>query len=292
MKKVAGLLILLLSVAAWASDRSNEVDRVESSATVLDEIMAAPDNAIPNSIIDRAKCIAVVPSMLKGGFVFGAAYGRGIASCRTEKGSWTPPAFFVVEGGSFGLQIGGQAVDVVMLIMNDAGMKNLLTSKFKIGADASAAAGPVGREAAGSTDLYMRAEILTYSRARGIFAGLTLNGASVRQDRDATREFYGRLINYRTLLKGGADTPEDAQTWITALNRHAGGSISASASAPAPAEAPPSPATQATTPAPTQTTAVPASDNTEPAPAPGQEPPAAPQPSDNNITPSPSDQPH
>ena len=135
--------------------------------------------------------------------MLGAAYGKGVASCRTEKG-WTPPAFFVLEGGSFGLQIGGQAVDVVMLIMNDHGMKSLLNSKFKLGADASVAAGPVGRQAEGSTDITMRAEILTYSRARGIFAGLTLNGASVRQDRDSTRDFYGRMIPFRTLLKGDA----------------------------------------------------------------------------------------
>lgn len=231
MKKLAGLLILLLSVAAWAGDRSNEVDRVESAATTLDEIMAARDAGIPDRIIDNAKCVAVVPSMLKGGFVFGAAYGRGIASCRTDKG-WTAPAFFVLEGGSFGFQIGGQAVDVVMLVMNDHGMKSLLTSKFKLGADASVAAGPVGREASGDTDVTLRAEILTYSRARGIFAGLTLNGASVRQDRDATRDFYGRMISYRTLLKGGVDSPQDAQPWITALNRYAGGTTRAGAFTP------------------------------------------------------------
>lgn len=240
MKKLAGLLILLLSVAAWAGDRSNEVDRVESAATVLDEIMAAPDKAIPERIIDQAKCIAVVPSMLKGGFVLGAAYGRGIASCRTEKG-WTAPAFFVLEGGSFGFQIGGQAVDVVMLIMNEHGMKSLLNSKFKLGADASVAAGPVGRQAEGSTDITMRAEILTYSRARGIFAGVTLNGSSVRQDRDSTRDFYGRMVNYRTLLQGGKDSPESAQPWIAALNRYAGGATTATAPAGNPAVPPPPP---------------------------------------------------
>lgn len=246
MKKLAGLLILLLSVTAWARDRSNEVDRVESSATVLDEIMAAPDNAIPNSVINNAKCIAVVPSMLKGGFVVGAAYGRGIASCRTENG-WTAPAFFVLEGGSIGFQIGGQAVDVVMLIMNDRGMHNLLNSKFKLGADASVAAGPVGRQAEGSTDITMRAEILTYSRARGIFAGVTLNGASVRQDRDASRDFYGHAISYQKLLRGGTEAPEGVEPWMTALNRYAGGSTSmkepARASAPA-VPPPPPPATR------------------------------------------------
>ncbi len=244
MKKLAGLLILLLSVAAWAGDRSTEVERVESAATVLDEIMAAPDKGIPERVIDNAKCIAVVPSMLKGGFVVGAAYGRGVASCRTEKG-WTSPAFFMLAGGSVGFQIGGQAVDVVMLIMNDHGMRSLLNSKFKLGADASVAAGPVGRQAEGSTDITMRAEILTYSRARGIFAGVTLNGASVKQDRDATREFYGRMIPYRTLLTGGSRAPEGTQPWITALNRYAGGSTTDTtpvrASVPPPAEEPANP---------------------------------------------------
>jgi lipid-binding SYLF domain-containing protein len=245
MKKLAGLLILLLSVAAWAGDRSNEVDRVESAATVLDEIMAAPDKAIPERVIDNAKCIAVIPSMLKGGFVVGGAFGRGIASCRTEKG-WTAPAFFVLEGGSVGFQIGGQAVDVVMLIMNDHGMKSLLNSKFKLGADASVAAGPVGRQAEGSTDITMRAEILTYSRARGIFAGVTLNGASVRQDRDATRDFYGRMVNYRTLLQGGKDSPESAQPWITALNRYAGGATTNTAPAATRERAPANPPANST----------------------------------------------
>ena len=274
MKKYAGLLILLLSVAAWAGDRSSEIDRVDSAATVLDEIMAAPDRGIPERVIDNAKCIAVVPSLFKGGFVVGAAYGRGVASCRTEKG-WTAPAFFVLEGGSFGFQIGGQAVDVVMLIMNDHGMRSLLGSKFKLGADASVAAGPVGRQAEGSTDITMRAEILTYSRARGIFAGITLNGASVRQDRDATRDFYGRMVPYRTLLKGGMDSPEDAQPWITALNRYAGGSttmtapVSASAPAVAPANPPAAsaPATDApagTPPAETDIPSTPAASSDDP----------------------------
>lgn len=280
MKKIAGLLtLLLLSGAAFAHDRSSEVDRVESSATVLDEIMAAPDKGIPERVIDNAKCIAVVPSMLKGGFVFGAAYGRGIASCRTDNGGWTSPAFFVVEGGSFGFQIGGQAADVVMLVMNDHGMRNLLTSKFKLGADASVAAGPVGRQASGDTDLYMRAEILTYSRARGVFAGLTLNGASVRQDRDATRDFYGHMISYRSLLKGEGDRPEDAQPWFTALNRYAGGSMAANETssttvAPAPVAPPPAPAP----------VAAPAAEQpSEPMPAASNTPPAAQQPAENDI---------
>ncbi|HEY3928123.1 MAG TPA: lipid-binding SYLF domain-containing protein [Candidatus Koribacter sp.] len=283
MKKIAGLLtLLLLSGAAFAHDRSNEVDRVESSATVLDEIMSAPDSGIPNRVIDSAKCVAVVPSMLKGGFVFGAAYGRGIASCRSEKGGWTPPAFFVLEGGSFGLQIGGQAVDVVMLVMNDHGMRNLLTSKFKLGADASVAAGPVGRQASGDTDLYMRAEILTYSRARGIFAGLTLNGASVRQDRDATRDFYGHYISYRTLLRGETEQPQGAETWITALNRYAGGSTNPGSGTTA--SAPLAPPPQAPAPAAAPAPANPANtDANEPAPSATNTPPAAKMPAENDI---------
>lgn len=281
MKKLAGLLILSLSVAAWAGDRSSEVDRVESAATVLDEIMAAPDKGIPERVIDNAKCIAVVPSMLKGGFVVGAAYGRGIASCRTDRG-WTPPAFFVLEGGSFGFQIGGQAVDVVMLIMNDHGMKNLLNSKFKLGADAAVAAGPVGRQASGDTDITMRAEILTYSRARGIFAGLTLNGASVRQDRNATRDFYGRMIPYRTLLNGTAQSPEDAQPWVTALNRYAGGSTTTNASAAEPAPNSDSGTHVIPPPPPAPPARARHTDEQNMAPSPENTPPAATTPSDDN----------
>src|SRR5205085_841413 len=144
-------------------------------------------------------CVAIVPSLLKGGFIIGARYGRGVASCRTPKG-WSAPAFFSVKGGSFGLQIGGQAVDLVMLIMNKEGMENLLSSKVKLGADASVAAGPVGRHAAADTDWKLRAQVLSYSRARGVFAGLELGGAEIKQDKDSTREFYGRMVPFRTSL--------------------------------------------------------------------------------------------
>src|SRR5215467_7334510 len=169
------LLFCLMTAVAFADDaqqtqeakdNSKAVDRVESAGTVLDEIQSAPDNRIPEEVLGSAECVAVVPSMLKAGFIVGARYGRGVASCRTPKG-WSAPAFFRIEGGSFGLQIGGQAVDVIMLIMNDNGMKNLLSSKFKLGADASVAAGPVGRQAAADTDWKMRAQVLSYSRARG-----------------------------------------------------------------------------------------------------------------------------
>lgn len=225
MKKSAVLaLIALLSTAAFAQsgDRTKEMDRVDAAGTVLNEIMSAPDSGIPNEIIESAKCIAVVPSMLKGAFVLGAERGKGVASCRTTKGAWSAPAFFVVEGGSLGFQVGGQAADVVMLIMNDGGMRNLLQSKFKLGVNASAAAGPVGRHAEGSTDWKMRAEVLTYSRARGLFAGLSLNGASIRQDQDSTRSFYGHMIPYRSLLTGITPVPADANPFIEALSKYAG----------------------------------------------------------------------
>jgi len=194
--------------------------RVEAAGTVLDEIQAAPDQRIPEEILASADCVAVVPSLLNGGFVFGGRYGKGVASCRTEKG-WSAPAFFVIGGGSFGLQIGGQATDLVMLIMNKEGMNNLLSSKFKLGADASAAAGPVGRHAAADTDWKMRAQVLTYSRSRGLFAGLELNGAVIKQDKDSTREFYGRMVPFRTSLKGQIDTPKDAYPFLSTLAKWA-----------------------------------------------------------------------
>ena len=221
MKKLLVLVVLAsLSAAAWAAeDREKVVDRVDAAATVLDEIMAAPDKGIPEEVLGSAQCIAVVPSLLKGGFVVGAAYGKGVVTCRTEKG-WSAPAFFRVEGGSFGLQIGGQAVDLVMLVMNDNGMRNLLSSKFKIGADASAAAGPVGRHAEAATDWKMRAELLTYSRARGLFAGITLNGEVVKQDRDDTRNFYGRMVSFRSVLTGLVAPPAGSEPFLKAAAKY------------------------------------------------------------------------
>ena len=194
--------------------------RVEEAGTVLDEIQAAPDQRIPEEVLASAECVAVVPTLLNGGFVFGARYGKGVASCRTPKG-WSAPAFFVIGGGRFGLQIGGQATDVVMLIMNKNGMNNLLSSKFKLGADASVAAGPVGRHAAADTDWKMRAQVLTYSRSRGLFAGLELNGAVIKQDKGSTREFYGRMVPFKTSLKGEIETPKDAYPFLATLAKWA-----------------------------------------------------------------------
>jgi lipid-binding SYLF domain-containing protein len=206
--------------AQEAKDNSKAVDRVEAAGTVLDEIQNAPDNRIPEEVLGSAECVAVVPSLLKGGFIFGARYGRGVATCRTEKG-WSAPAFFTIGGGSFGLQIGGQAVDLVMLIMNKNGMDHLLSSQFKLGADASAAAGPVGRHASADTDWKMRAEVLTYSRARGLFAGLELVGASIKQDKDSTRDFYGRMVPFKTSLRGNIEAPQSAYPFLNTVAKWA-----------------------------------------------------------------------
>ncbi len=225
MKKLSAFVIafcLCFSGLAIAQQGEKQIDRVEAAGDVLSDIMKTPDRAIPAELLSAAKCVAVVPSTLKGGFMFGGAYGRGIATCRTEKGTWSAPVFIGLTGGSFGLQIGGQAVDYVMLIMNDRGMTNLLSSKFKLGGDASAAAGPVGRLAEGSTDWQLRAQVLTYSRARGLFAGVSLNGAVVKQDSDSTRSFYGRTIPYRKILRGDVPAPETAQAFLSTLSRYTG----------------------------------------------------------------------
>jgi len=226
MKKFCVLtLVLSFTISAFGKNngKQDQLDRLQSAATVLDEIMAAPDKGVPEEILRSAKCVAVVPSLLKGGFVVGAAYGRGVATCRTPDAptKWSAPAFFRVEGGSFGLQIGAQAVDLVMLVMNDSGMRTLLSSKFKLGADASAAAGPVGRHAEGMTDWKMRAQVLTYSRARGVFAGLTLNGAAIYADDDSTRSIYGRRVPTRTILMGRIETPADSTVFTNTVSKYA-----------------------------------------------------------------------
>lgn len=211
---------MVLSVASlsWGIDKAEETDRVENAAKVLTEITNTPDKGIPDSIMKNAKCVAVVPSLVKAGFVFGGQYGRGVASCHNASG-WSAPAPILVGGGSWGLQIGGEAVDLVLLVMNDKGMENLLNSKFKIGADASAAAGPVGRQTQADTDATMRAEVLTYSRARGVFAGVTLNGAVIKQDDDATRVLYGKDATYQSILRGQVSPPSEAASFMAALKK-------------------------------------------------------------------------
>ncbi|MGH9511803.1 MAG: lipid-binding SYLF domain-containing protein [Terriglobales bacterium] len=216
--------ILLLSCMSWAADDKDQSDinkRIEASANVLNEIMGTPDNAIPDEIMSNAKCIAVIPSMIKIALGFGGSHGKGVATCRTAHG-WSAPAPITITGGSWGLQLGGQAVDLVLVVTNDQGMQHLLASKFKIGADASAAAGPVGRNAAAGTDWKMKAEILTYSRARGVFAGIDLSGSSITQDKDETRILYGKMVSFDTILNGKIAPPAGARPFLAAVRKYAG----------------------------------------------------------------------
>ena len=218
MKKVMTFVALLsLTSIGWAgTNREATNDRLDHAGSVLHEIMAAPDSGIPEEVLEHAKCVAVVPHLLKGGFVFGGENGRGVATCRTANG-WSAPVFFAITGGSWGLQIGVEGVDLVMIIQNERGMKQLLSSKFELGADASAAAGPVGRHASANTDWKMDAEILTYSRARGAFAGLTLKGASIRRDEDSTRAIYGHNVSNRRILQGEVAVPASAHSFLDAV---------------------------------------------------------------------------
>jgi SH3 domain-containing YSC84-like protein 1 len=226
-KTLLVLLVMTLSTAMFADDKDSEPkdtnkaeDRIQAAANVIDEIESAPDTGIPEEVLGSAECVAVVPSLLKGGFIVAANYGRGVASCRTPTG-WSAPAFLFTSGGSIGFQIGGQAIDLVMLIMNKDGMKNLLSSKFKLGADASVAAGPVGRHAAADTDWKLRAQVLTYSRTRGVFAGVSLAGAVIKQDKNTTREFYNRMVPFRTSLTGKIDAPQSAYPFLNTLAKWA-----------------------------------------------------------------------
>jgi lipid-binding SYLF domain-containing protein len=218
MKKLMTLLAVLgLTSTGWAgTTRENVQDRLDNAGTVLHQIMAAPDKGIPEEVLEHAKCIAVVPRMLKGGFVFGAENGKGVATCRTENG-WSAPVFFDITGGSWGLQIGVEGVDLVLIFQNDKGMEQLLSSKFELGADASAAAGPVGRHAGADTDWKLDAEVLTYSRAKGAFAGLTLSGSAIRHDQDATVAIYGQDLSARRILRGEVAVPDSARSFLDAV---------------------------------------------------------------------------
>jgi lipid-binding SYLF domain-containing protein len=220
MKKVMFLLAMLsLGTLCWAgSALEDATDRLNNATSVMHEIMGMPDKGIPEEVLQHAKCIAVIPHMVKGGFVFGAEGGKGVATCRTADG-WSAPAFITISGGSWGLQIGVEAVDVVMIFQNDKAMQRLLSSNFQIGADASAAAGPVGRHATAGTDWKLDTEILTYSRAKGAFAGLTLTGASLRQDSDSRHAMYGDATT-RALLLGEVPVPPAAQPFVEEI-RHA-----------------------------------------------------------------------
>jgi SH3 domain-containing YSC84-like protein 1 len=215
-------MVLVLSSLTWAADDKDESNinkRIDAAANVLNEIMATPDKAIPDSIMSDARCIAVIPSMIKVAIGIGGNHGKGVATCRTPDG-WSAPAPITIAGGSWGLQLGGQAVDLVMVVTNDQGMQHLLSSKFKLGADASAAAGPVGRDATAGTDVKMRAEVLTYSRTRGLFAGIDLSGAVINQDKDSTTILYGKMIPFETILNGKVAPPSGSSSFLAAVSKY------------------------------------------------------------------------
>jgi SH3 domain-containing YSC84-like protein 1 len=212
----------LLAGVSWSRDDNNQSDiakRIDASARVLDAIMAVKDKAIPDRVMRDSKCIAVIPSMIKIAVGFGGNHGKGVATCRTENG-WSAPAPITITGGSWGLQLGGQAVDLVMVVTNQQGMDHLLSSKFKLGVDASAAAGPVGRDAGADTDIRMKAEVLTYSRARGLFAGIELNGATVSQDKDETRLLYGKFVPVSEILSGQVEATASSRSFLAAVRRY------------------------------------------------------------------------
>jgi lipid-binding SYLF domain-containing protein len=204
---------LLIPGSAFASTKEDLQDRVDAAKVVLDEILNTPDNSIPLNILEQATCVGVIPSLKKAAFVVGAEYGQGVVTCRTGHG-WSAPVFIRLAGGSFGFQIGGQATDLVLVAVNDHGFQDLLKSKFKIGGDAAASAGPVGRNSQAATDWKMSAELLTYSRSKGLFAGIDLNGASVSQNTEDTELYFGQAHGFRSILKGDVDVPPGAVTFV------------------------------------------------------------------------------
>jgi len=218
MKKYA-IALLTLSLATFAFAGPGQQDsaaRVQASGQVINEIMAAPDKGIPEEVLHGAKCIAVVPDMAKGGFIVGGEHGRGVVTCRTAHG-WSAPAFISIGGGNFGFQAGGQSVDLVMLFMNDKGVQGLLSSKFELSGEASAVAGPVGRHASAGTDWKMNTEALSYSRSKGLFVGVAVDGAKIQQDDDSTVAFYGKNVPFRETLSGDVHAPASSDSFLAAV---------------------------------------------------------------------------
>jgi len=213
-------LTVLVTLTALASDREDDVNRTQKAARVFKEIMNTPDHGIPSDLLESAKCIAIVPGDVKFAFIFGANYGRGVATCRTEHG-WSAPMFVAIDGGSVGYQIGGSSTDLVMLFMNDHALQSLMSDKFKVGGDASVAAGPVGRNAAAGTDLKLSAEILSYSRSKGIFAGVSLDGAVMQADKSGDKAMYGDDVNRHEILDGKVAVPASAQAFVEELGGYA-----------------------------------------------------------------------
>jgi len=218
---IVATLGCLISVTAVASDREDDVNRIRKAIQVFQEIMNAPDQGIPNGLLHSAKCIAIIPGDVKFAFIFGGNYGRGLATCRTGHG-WSAPTFVAIDGGSVGYQIGGSSTDIVLLFMNDHALQSLLSDKFKLGADASVAAGPVGRNASAGTDLKLDAEILSYSRTKGVFAGVSLTGAVVQADKSGNRAMYGHDVDRHEVLDGKVSVPATAKKLLHAIHEYAG----------------------------------------------------------------------
>ena len=219
MKKY-GIAFLTLSLGIFAfagTGLEDSTARLQAAGVVLHEIMAAPDKGIPEEVLNDAKCIAVVPNMAKGGFIVGGEHGRGVVTCRTGHG-WSAPAFISIGGGNFGFQAGAQSVDLVMLFMNDKGVQGLLSSKFELSGEASAAAGPVGRHASAGTDWKMNTEALSYSRTKGLFAGVAVDGAKIQQDNDSTVAIYGKNVSFRKTLSGGVHAPASTESFLAAVS--------------------------------------------------------------------------
>jgi lipid-binding SYLF domain-containing protein len=217
---VCGLTLSVASTAAFgASDKAKLVERLQDAQAVITQIMAAPDKGIPSAILAGAQCVTVIPSYKKAAFVLGAQYGQGVVTCRTPRG-WSAPVFVQLAGGSFGFQIGVQGTDLVILAMNDHGLQDMLKNKFKIGADAAASAGPVGRNAQAGTDWKMNAELLTYSRSKGLFAGIDLDGSVLSQNEDDTRVMYGDAVPFATILKGDKATPDEAAPFVRTVAKY------------------------------------------------------------------------
>jgi lipid-binding SYLF domain-containing protein len=215
----AALALGLVPSALAGSDRNDDIERIRHATEVFHEIMATPDKAIPQELLESAKCIAVIPGEKQAAFVVGGTYGKGLATCRTN-GGWSAPLFVALGGGSIGFQIGASSTDIVMIVMNDKGLESLLGDKFKIGADATAAAGPVGRHAAAATDAKMNAELLTYSRSKGLFAGISLDGAVVQADRSGDRAMYGENVNRRQIVDGSVRVPEAAEPLLKEIAQY------------------------------------------------------------------------
>ena len=225
MKRFAAVMAMATMVAAGvtqfsvAQDKGKDGERLDSASAVIEEVMGTPDKAIPGSVLTRASCVVVIPSYKKGAFLVGAQYGQGVATCRTPQG-WSAPVFVKLEGGSFGFQAGGQSTDLILLAMNHDGLEHMLSSKFKIGADAAASAGPVGRNAQAGTDWKLNSEFLTYSRSKGLFAGIDLDGTVLSQNTEGTRNEYGADVPYKTVLGGGIPTPDNARPFVRSVAKY------------------------------------------------------------------------